>query len=161
MILLAFVFHAMLSDTEAWQAKVSRVGRPKSVLSRSDARDLPTLAASISTFYQRKFDDFLRVSAAEQKPLLYCYQSDGWSRITSSLLHAEVPGAKITRDGRVLAEFNLEREVLKSIDRHGKVEMTQVFAPPRVMLKGKSGWHVFQASTESREMLRHMAPFST
>ncbi len=32
------------------------------------------------------------------------------------------------------------------------------FTPPRPMLNGKSGWHIFQAAVETRDMLRNKAP---
>ena len=90
--------------------------------------------------------------------MLYCHGSDGWSRIISETVQVKLDQHLIKRHGKLRAEFNLEREILKTIDKNGTIHLAMAFTPPRPMLNGKSGWHIFQAAVETRDMLRIKAP---
>ena len=136
----------------------ARLGRSASVLSEEDERQLQWLGAAITQFCDERWAELMRCATAGVWPLLYCHSSDGWSRTVTETKHVRFDDHLVQRRGRLRAEFLLERELLKTLDENGRIHLAMTFTPPRPMLAGKSGWHIFQAATERRDLLRLQAP---
>ena len=114
---------------------ISRLARPAAVLSDADERRLACLASAVVAFGQQRWDSLIRGAASRSQPLLYCYASDGWSRFINSWTTRKVDGVLVKRVQRIRAEFNLERELLKTIDAHGLIEHVVSLSPPRPSCK--------------------------
>lgn len=96
----------------------------------------------------------------ENRPVLYVYLSDGWSCKMSSAVAGKCDGKTIRREGKVKAEFLLERSLLKSMSANGEVSTSIRLMQPRSLGKGKSGWNCFQAACQFDPLMRELCPDS-
>ena len=141
-------------EPDVLRSIAQKFGKGSLAMCPQDDRELKALGYAIAVFCCRRWDELLQHAAAGAWPILYCHGSDGWSRTVSELRTIRTEDHLITRHGKLRAEFNLEREWLKCIDRNGRIHGAMTFTPPRPMLFGKSGWHIFQAAVETRDLLR-------
>ena len=119
----------------------SRLGQTAGVLSDADEFQVECLGAAVTAFFDAKWADVLRSASVQSWPVLYCHASDGWSRVVSELRLVRCQDHFIRRSGRLRAEYNLERELLKSTDLQ---RGAMLLSPPRPMLHGKSGGTSFR-----------------
>ena len=82
-------------------------------LSPQQVTHVEILAYSTAAFCQQRWGELLSSAVASSSPLLYCHGSDGWSRIISETVQVKLDEHLIKRHGKLRAEFNLERELLK------------------------------------------------
>ena len=109
------------------------------MLSDSDRNDVRCIGSAINEYCERKCRRLCQAAVGFKQPLLSCYQSDGWFRVISQYVTEAVDGKRFKREGKVRAEFNLEKWLTKTIDGDGVVSMAMLFSAPRAMLNGKSG----------------------
>lgn len=145
-------------EPDELRALAVRLSRSALVLDAKDEKVLKCLAETILRYSEAKWAELTRCAVANGSPMLYCYGSDGWSRIISGNKVVRHPDGIVKRAGRLRAEYLLEKEILKTIGVDGRIHMVMNFAAPRPMMHGKTGWNIFQAAVERRAMLRFDAP---
>ena len=94
------------------------------------------------------------ISATANRPVLYVYQSDGWSVRLSYKHTMSSSGETVVRETRLRRENLLERGLVRTTRPCGKTEFCVLLGPPRSLIHGRSAWHVFAAATEFDATLR-------
>lgn len=121
---------------------------------------LGKLAQSITASLRRLLNELLRDAADRELPVLFCYGSDGWGTKMTSQHDYNCGTHVVRREGKVYTEFLLERAVLKSIAPDMSVRMAMEISAPRGMSEGKTGWHIWAAACDYKELVRFSAPRS-
>lgn len=133
--------HSMLGPEDVREL-AQRLGRTQLALSEHDEKEVAWLGAAMFAFSLHKWDELVQCAVDGQSPLLYCHASDGWGRTINKTKQVRFNDYMFGRSGKLRAELNLEKELLKSIDKGGEIHGVMGFVPPRPMMHGKSGWHI-------------------
>lgn len=112
------------------------------------------LTAAIKQETNSRARDLLHKASVHGWPVLYTYMSDGWGCKVSTGRAVHVGQHLVRREGKVRAEFLLERSMFKTMSPDGPVQTSLRWEQPRGFAAGKSGWHIFQAAVEHETVLR-------
>ena len=108
-------------------------------------------AVVLHAFFTRRIDQATGGSndrVNRTVPTCRTYQSDGWSVFVSPRLVAAGVAARLTRTGKAKLEFMMEFGTVQKFEEGGDRAVFFDLRPPRPMLDGTKGWHVFQASCD-------------
>lgn len=147
------------SDSRAtFCEKVFQLCQPSAALGPTAITECRRLFRSITGVLQERWTSLLTSAVRDRRPILYVYGSDGWSTKLSECHAFKIGSRTIRREGRVRAEFLLEKTILKTIDDELRVSMAMRYSVPRSLTDGKLGWHMFQAAVEHDDYIRLKAP---
>lgn len=137
---------------------VRRLARPSAMLGKHAIGEVLRLTTAIKEETTSRIKELLERANREGWPVLYTYMSDGWGCKISSGQAVHVGEHIVRREGRVRAEFLLEKSILKTLSPSGVVHTALRWEQPRGLGAGKTGWHVFQAAVEHDTVLRDYVP---
>jgi hypothetical protein len=105
------------------------------------------LSLFTTRFLKLKWDDLLQVASGTNSPVLKTHMSDGWSTQVTSTRLIKIGNTSLQRSAKSRQEWLADKSILKTIDLHGNICSAIDIKPPKV-LRGKTGWHVFEASID-------------
>lgn len=122
-------------------------------LDKSEVAHCEQLAELVKGHLSHKAADLMR--ASQNRPLLYSYASDAMGIVVACEAHTSGPQQMtITRKGKVLMEFLMQRGMLKSSTAAGEMAMATLMADPLPLTKGKKAANMFVAASQFHPMLR-------
>ena len=92
--------------------------------------------------------------AYRNKPLVYAYQSDGWSNPITTVTSVGAGGRPVQSRGRFRQDFVLERGITRGLHYSGRHDLTFSFSAPRALLNGVGSLELFGAACEFCHTLR-------
>lgn len=116
------------------------------------------VVACVRDVVKQRWSALLAEARRRVQPTLYAYASDGWGTWLRKTERVQLGSWVTQREGRVRAEFLMERAVLKTIDETERIQVAMLFAPPRPLSDGKDGWRIWNAAVHFADMLRDHLP---
>jgi hypothetical protein len=98
------------------------------------------------------------VQRAEERPVMLSYAADATSLKINAQSSMMLQGARVTRRGKSLVEFLLQRGILYAPTVAGEVEASLLVADPSPLREGKTAWHDFAACCSFYPLLRKAKP---
>ena len=124
---------------------VERLGHTSCFFDSGERYDVAFAAAAVQHLVDDCINRLLGVALELDNPALLTYMSDGWSTDLTRKVIVKTPLSAAQRSGRFKAEFLSEKAIFKTIG-HGDEIIVAVRVTPPVLMDGKSGWDIFQAS---------------
>jgi len=125
----------------------------KKVLSAAEIRACERVVRACDAHVLNKRNAF--INRHKHGAVLYSYKSDAWSALCSDRVVEGFGDCVVTRSGKMLHEFLMERAFLKASTVSGP-ELLMVFGAPRGMSNGKAATYCFGAGCEFSSMLRRL-----
>ena len=138
-------------------ARMKVVCDPSTALEKHCAPELEFLVSITQQVVAYRMARMLH-QARSGDPVMQIYASDGWATRLSDCHAVRVAGFIVKREGRVRAEFLLERHMLKVISPSGHIAFALQVSVPRCLLSGKTGWHLWEAAKQHQDFLREQVP---
>ena len=133
------------------RAEFSRLAKASSFISSGDQSRLSTLCVLLLAHSQKKAKAL--VQQAGQKPVLVSYSADPSALLlTDTATSSSTPS--LTRKGRVLVDFLLQRVVYKFLDEERQSQLHMVLGMPVPLSKGKAAPNLFTAAAKLDPMIR-------
>lgn len=121
-------------------------------LSRHEEQKLHQLVEIIKRHLKNKCLELVQTS--QGMPVLYSYSADATPLKCASTAVVSAEGASLTRKGKVLHEFLVQRGVVKTKAEDGSVAMAFLFSDILPMSEGKRAWNFFSAGASFFPLLR-------
>jgi hypothetical protein len=141
-------------DADSAQAAYQRQGQACAAMHGARAEEQAgQLVEALKELLLTKQGSLLGDSGSQ--PLLFSYACDATSlRVSAQASTRLQEGVRVTRTGKTLIEFLLQRGLVYSISATGDIRCALVLPDPRPMNEGKSAWHDFAAACEAYPLLR-------
>jgi hypothetical protein len=150
---LVVLLAAMAGSAMELQSVLVGLCKAGRTLDKSEVAQCEQLAELVKGRLAHKAADLIK--ASENRPLLYSYSSDAMGIVVACDAHSSGPQQKnITRKGKVLVEFLMQRGMLKSVSAAGEMTMAVLMADPLPLTKGKKAVNMFVAASQFHPMLR-------
>jgi hypothetical protein len=137
---------------------VGRLAKPSAMLGKHALGQVLRLSTALKQETSSRSTHLLGKAREGQWPVLYSYMSDGWGCKISSGQSFHLGQHLVRREGRVRAEFLLEKSMVKTLSPSGVVHTALRWEQPRGLGAGKTGWNMFQAALEHETVMREYVP---
>ena len=141
-------------DGSAFSELFAQYITPGLTLNPQDLNECLRLVTSVCYVLNQRVSGLLRRHA--ERPLMYVYQNDGWASWFSSYRCVSENDIRLRAQGRIKAEFCLERGIIRARKANGFSQLTWLIGPPRAMKYGRGAWNFFAAGMDFYPTLRSL-----